>query len=147
MLSLYSSLPFLAQEILMMSHSGVMIVCSIFLVGKPLHMHNQTSIVHLHICQHPHQNPLLLQKLQTSLSLFNPFSMPVTYIQTHVEITYIWLGFKGHNTENSNYEKLARQNSLQFIDILTQAGQESCNTVNVLFDTINKNSMHNIMKW
>ena len=78
MLSLYSSLPFLAQEILMTSHSDVMIVCSIFPAGKPLHMHVQTAIVYLHICQCPHQNPLLLQKLQTSSTLFNPFSVPVT---------------------------------------------------------------------
>ena len=45
MLSLYSSLPFLAQEILMMSHSDVLIVCSIFLVGKPLCMHTGTAMV------------------------------------------------------------------------------------------------------
>ena len=47
MLSLYSSLPFLAREILMMSHSDVMIICSIFLVGKPLQMCTQTAIVSL----------------------------------------------------------------------------------------------------
>ena len=62
----------------MMSHSNVMIICSIFPAGKPLCMCIGTTMVHLHICQHPHWNPLLLQKLQTSLSPFNPFSMPVT---------------------------------------------------------------------
>ena len=60
MLSLYSSLPSLVQEILMMSHNDVMIVCSIFLVGKPLCMHIGTAMAHLHIHQHPCQNPLLL---------------------------------------------------------------------------------------
>ena len=79
MLSFYSSLPFTAQEILMTSHDDVMIICSIFLAGKPLHMCIGTAMVCLRICRHPHRNPLLLQKLRTSSSLFNPFSMPVTY--------------------------------------------------------------------
>ena len=72
MLSLYSSLPFLAQEILMTSHSDVIIVCSFFLVGKPLCMHTQTAIVHLQMHQCPRQNPLQLQKLQTLSSIFLP---------------------------------------------------------------------------
>ena len=61
-----------------MSHNDVMVICSILPVGKPLCMHIETAMVHLKIFQPPRQNPLLLQKLQTSLSLFNPFSMPVT---------------------------------------------------------------------
>ena len=77
-LSIYRSLPFLTQEILMMSHSDIMIVCSIFPVGKPLCMCIQTTIVHLQICQCPHWNPLLLEKLQTSSSFFKPISVPVT---------------------------------------------------------------------
>ena len=63
-----------------MPHNDVMIVCSILPMGKPLHMCIGTAMVCLQICQHPHWNPLLLQKLQTSSSLFNPFSMPVTHI-------------------------------------------------------------------
>ena len=52
-----------------------MIICSIILVGKPLHMHGRTAIVHLHICQHPHQIYQMLQRFWTSLSLFQtPFS-------------------------------------------------------------------------
>ena len=76
--SFYSSLPFTAREILMMSHNDVIIICSILLAGKPLHMHIGTAMVHLRICRHPCRNPLLLQKLQTSSSLFNPFYVPVT---------------------------------------------------------------------
>ena len=60
MLSLYSSLPFTAQEIPMMTHHHVMIICSNLPAGKPLHMHIGTAMVHLQICWHPHWNPLLL---------------------------------------------------------------------------------------
>ena len=91
MLSLYSSLPFSAQEIIMTSHSDVMIVCSIFPVGKPLCMCIGTTMVCLCIHWHPCQNPLLLQKLRTSLSLFNPFSMPVTYIYIYIIYIYIYI--------------------------------------------------------
>ena len=56
----------------MTSHSDVIIVCSVFPAGKPLCMHTQTNIVCLQMCPSPHQNPLLLQKLQTSLSIFQP---------------------------------------------------------------------------
>ena len=38
MLSFYSSLPFTAQEIPVMSHHDVVIICSNLPVGKPLHM-------------------------------------------------------------------------------------------------------------
>ena len=90
MLSLYSSLPFLTQEILMTSHSDVMIICSIFPVGKPLCMHFGNAMVCLCICWHPHWNPLLLQKLQTSSSLFNPFSMPVTLSPRYFGAPLYW---------------------------------------------------------
>ena len=93
MLSLYSSLPFSAQEILMMSHSDVMIVCSIFLVGKPLHTCIGTAMVCLRIYRCPRQNSLLLQKLQTSSSLFNPFSMPVTYMLFSQLFWWVWVKF------------------------------------------------------
>ena len=37
-------------------------------------MHISTTMVHLQMCWHPCQNPLLLQKLQTSSSIFQlPF--------------------------------------------------------------------------
>ena len=78
MLSFYSSLPFTAQEIPVMSHHDIIIVCSNLPAGKPLCMHIGTAMVHLQICQHLHWNPLLLQRLQTLSSLFNPFSVPVT---------------------------------------------------------------------
>ena len=70
MLSFYSSLPFTAQEILVMSYHDIMIVCSNLLAGKPLCMHIGTAMVHLQICQHPRQNPQILRRLQTLLSLF-----------------------------------------------------------------------------
>ena len=35
-------------------------------------MHISTAMVCVQMCQHPHWNPLLLQKLQTSLSIFQP---------------------------------------------------------------------------
>ena len=70
MLSFYSSLPFTAWEIFVTSYHDVMIVCFNLLVGKPLHMHIGTAMVHLWICQCPHQSPQILQRLQTSLSLF-----------------------------------------------------------------------------
>ena len=38
------------------SHN-IMIICSDLPVGKPLHMHIGTAMVHLCICQCPHQNP------------------------------------------------------------------------------------------
>ena len=79
MLSFYSSLPFTAQEIPVTSHHDVMIVCSNLPVGKPLCMCIGTAMVCLQICRHPCQNPLLLQRLQTLSSLFNSFSVPVTY--------------------------------------------------------------------
>ena len=56
----------------MMSHSDVMIICSIFPVGKPLHTCISTAMVCLQMHWHPHWNPLLLQKLQTSLSILQP---------------------------------------------------------------------------
>ena len=87
---LYSSLPFSAQEIPVTSHYDVMIVCSNLPVGKPLHMHIGTAMVHLQICQCPHQNPLLLQRLQTSPSLFNPFSMPVTLSPRYFSVPSYW---------------------------------------------------------
>ena len=46
---------FYAREILVTSFYDVTIVCSIILVGKPLHMHRQTTDSCLHICQHPCQ--------------------------------------------------------------------------------------------
>ena len=74
----WSCSPFIVPSLLqhkrlfMASHSDVMIICSIFLVGKPLHMCISAAMVHLRMFQHAHWNPLLLQKLQTSSSIFQP---------------------------------------------------------------------------
>ena len=43
----------------MTSPCDVMIVCSIILVGKPLHMCRQSAMVRLHFCQHPCQLTIL----------------------------------------------------------------------------------------
>ena len=71
-------------------HSDVMIVPSIFLVGKPLHMCIQTAIVHLDIHRHPCWNPLLLRKLQTSFFIFNPFSVSVTLSPRYFGAPLYW---------------------------------------------------------
>ena len=66
-----------------MSYRDVMILCSDFLVGKPLCMCIRTAMVHLHICQHPHQNPKYYESSEL-LHLFPiPFSIPVTYIRVN----------------------------------------------------------------
>ena len=66
--------PSITQEILLMSYSDVTIVCFINFVGKPLHMHRGTAIVHLPIHRHPCQIYQILQKFQTLSSFFRtPF--------------------------------------------------------------------------
>ena len=62
----------------MMSHSDIMIICSIFLAGKPLCMHISTVMVHLQMHQHPHWNPLFYESSKPRCLFFNPLSMPVT---------------------------------------------------------------------
>ena len=55
---------------LMTSYNDVTIICSFILAGKPLHMCGRTTIVCLHICWHPCQIYQILQRFQTSSSLF-----------------------------------------------------------------------------
>ena len=77
--------PSITQENLMTSYNDVTIVCSINLVGKPLHMCRRTAIAHLHTCQHPCQINQKLWRFQTSLSLFQTlFHACDIYIYIHI---------------------------------------------------------------
>ena len=62
----------------MMSLHDVMIICSDLLAGKPLHMHIGTTMVCLHICWHPCQNPKYYESSEPLHLLPNLISMPVT---------------------------------------------------------------------
>ena len=65
----------------MTSHSGVMIVCSIFLMGKPLCMHTQNCQCSSANAPASTSESLITTKAPKPHRLFsNPFSMPVTYI-------------------------------------------------------------------
>ena len=77
----------------MTSYQDIMIVCSDLPAGKPLHMCIGTAMVHLHICQHPCQNPKCYKSSEPLHLFLNPFSMPVTYILQDV---YIKLSGYGH---------------------------------------------------
>ena len=78
----------------MMSYQDVMIICSDLPVGKPLCMHIGTAMVHLHIFQHPCQNPKYYQSSKPFHLFPNPFSVPVTYIYIYIYIymkcIYFW---------------------------------------------------------
>ena len=74
----------------MTSYHDITIVCSDLLVGKPLHMHNGTAMVRLHICWHPHQNPKYY-KSSKPLCLFpNPIFMPVTLSPRYFGVPSYW---------------------------------------------------------
>ena len=65
----------------MTSPHDVMIVCSIILVGKPLHMCRLSAMVHLHFCQHQHQLTILTgltKSLECCRFISEPIFMPVT---------------------------------------------------------------------
>ena len=65
----------------MTSPHDVMIVCSIILVGKPLHMHRQSAVVCLHFCRPPHQLTILIvltKSLECHHFISEPIFMPVT---------------------------------------------------------------------
>ena len=62
----------------MTSPHDVMIVCSIILAGKPLHMHRQSAMVHLHFCQHPCQLTVLTESLECHRFVSKPIFMPMT---------------------------------------------------------------------
>ena len=61
-----------------MSYQDVMIICSDLPAGKLLHMYIGTTMFHLHICWHPHQNPKYYKSPEPLHLFSNPFSMPVT---------------------------------------------------------------------
>ena len=62
----------------MMSVNDVTIVCSIILVGKPLHMCRQSANGHLHTCQHPCQLTVLTESTKCHHFVSEPAFMPVT---------------------------------------------------------------------
>ena len=64
----------------MTSRGDVMIVCSIVLVGKPLHMHRQYTVVHLRFCRGPHQLTILTESSECFHLVSKPVFVPVTYI-------------------------------------------------------------------
>ena len=65
----------------MMSYHDIMIICSDLPVGKPLHMCIGTAMVHLHICQHPSQNPKYYKNSEPLWLFLNPIFVPVTLPQ------------------------------------------------------------------
>ena len=64
----------------MTSFNDVTNVCSTILVGKPLHMHRRTAMIHLHTCQHPHQITVYYRSLESRRLFSEPIFMPVTLI-------------------------------------------------------------------
>ena len=62
----------------MMLFNDVMIVCSIILVGKPLHMHRRSADGHLHTCLHPHQLTVLTESTKCHHFVSEPVFVPVT---------------------------------------------------------------------
>ena len=69
--------PFYAQEILVTSLNDITIVCSVILVGKPLHMHRRSANGCLHTCQHPRQLTILTESTECHHFVSKPF-VPVT---------------------------------------------------------------------
>ena len=68
----------------MTSSDDVMIICSINLAGKPLHMCRRTTIVHLCIHWCPHQiNQKMTEILNLILSFPNPVSC-LSHIYIHI---------------------------------------------------------------
>ena len=68
----------------------VMIICSVLPVGKPLCMCIGTTLVHLHICWHPCQNPKYYESSK-SLCLFPyPIFMPVTLSPRYLGAPSYW---------------------------------------------------------
>ena len=77
-----------------MSFYDVMIICSIILAGKPLHMCGPTAMVHLHTCWHPCQITIYTESLESHHLFSKPIFMPVTYIYVYIYIyiyTYIYI--------------------------------------------------------
>ena len=84
MLSLYTFLPHLACEILMMSHSDVMIICSTF---QQENHHAWALEPSLFICKYAGIHvgtPCCYESSKPHRLLSNPFSMPVTYIYIYI---------------------------------------------------------------
>ena len=70
--------------------NDVMIVCSIILVGKPLHMHRRSADGHL--CTHWHacQLTILTESMKCHHFISKPVFMPVTYIYIYIPF-YIYI--------------------------------------------------------
>ena len=68
----------------MMSPRDVMIVCSIILAGKPLHMCRQSAMVRLCFCQHPRQLTILTESLECHCFVSEPIFVSVTYIYIYI---------------------------------------------------------------
>ena len=62
----------------MTSPHDVMIVCSIILAGKPLHMHRRSAVVRLHFCRCPCQLTVLTESSECRRFISKPVFMPVT---------------------------------------------------------------------
>ena len=68
-----------AWEIIVMSFYDIRIICSILLVGKPLHMHRGNAIVHLpHLPASPPESPVTIATSKPHCLFFNLNFMPVT---------------------------------------------------------------------
>ena len=80
--------PFYAREILVTLFNDVTIVCSVILVGKPLHMCRQSADGCLCTRWHPCQLTILTESMKCRHFISKPVFVPVTYIWYYIYCLY-----------------------------------------------------------
>ena len=94
----------------MMSPHDVMIVCSIILAGKPLHMCRRSAVVCLHFCRHPCQLTVSTKSSECHHFVSEPIFVPVTLSPRYFSVPRTVDPFINKNSNLNKYTKTRRVN-------------------------------------